>query len=442
MAPHRRASWRLAAVGLGVLALISTACSSKSSAPPPPKVTGILGFDENAAKAAFVPPVSKDAFFACGSDKSAFGTELLDTAPNKAKVLNEWGDIVPGEQVYEAGTVTEPNTLTGGAPGYFSGDLPPTHPFGRDFTFNMQLDPAYSQLSLKLGPGLGGNAPGFLHTEIPLGRLPHDSTGNVLDGFLPSEGDRAAAYGHWIIDCGHDSFQSEVHPPSFMAFAKQDGSTTVVHAFADPYYETQLFTPDASLANAVTNEARFTDPSTVPFPLSLYNNILQIAGVKEPKAGRLAAHMLISANRTSPVTWYACAPSGGSGNLNVSYHFNVRPGVSIAATTMGDIGCVQFTATIKSTYSPQVPDRQDCVVPWSVLNAQAQAALGNASLDIRGAIVDQVPASIAPKVERNPIVDCYPSLTAPALATGSGHSITTNANQPFPFYGEIQVSRG
>ncbi len=442
MAPHRRVPWRLAGAGLGLVALIGAACSSKAEAPPPPKVTAILGFDDNAARAAFVPPLSKQAFFACGSNTTAFGTELLDTAPNKAKVLNEWGDIVPGEQVYEQGTVTHPNTVTSGvAEGFFSGDLPPTHPFGRDFTFNMQLDPAYTQLSLKLGPGLTDLQPGFLHTEIPLGRLPHDGTGNVLDGFLPQEGDRAAAYGHWIIDCGHDSFISELHPPSFMSFAHQDGSTTVVHAFADPYYETQLFTPDPSLANAVTNTDRFTDPSTVPFPLALYNNILQIAGVKEPSANRLSAHMLIGANRTSPVTWYACAPSGGTGKLNVAYHFTVRPGVSIAAATMDDIGCVQFTATIKDSYTPQVPERQDCVVPWSVLNAQAQAALGNANLDIRSAIVGQVPASLVPKVERNPVVDCYPSLVAPALTEGSGHSVTTNAGQPFPFYGEIEVSR-
>lgn len=60
------------------------------------------------------------------------------------------------------------------------------------------------------------------------------------------------------------------------------------------------------------------------------------------------------------------------------------------------------------------------MVPWSVLNAEAAAALGDASIDIRGAILKQVPASIAPKVERNPVVDCYPSLVAPALATGSG----------------------
>ncbi|MDP9342096.1 MAG: hypothetical protein M3Q23_08355 [Actinomycetota bacterium] len=443
MAPHRRVPWHVAAASFAFLALVAAACSSSSGSPPPPEVHGILGFDDRAARAAFVPPISKEAFFPCGSNTTAFGTELLNTAPNKAKVLNEWGDLVPGEQVYEEGSVTGLNiTGPGQAPGFFSGDLPPTHPFGRDITYNMQLDSSYARLSLKLGPGLGGNAPGFLHTEIPVGRLPHDSTGNVLSGFMPQEGDRSAVYGHWIVDCGHDSFQSEVHPPSFMSFGHQDGSTTVVHAFADPYYETQLFNPDPSVAADVTNTARFSDPATVPFPLALYNNVLQIAGIKTPPANRLAAHMLIAPNETSPITWYACAPSGTSGKLSVNYHFNVRPGVRITEQTLNDIGCAQFTATIGSSYAPQTLKPESCVVPWSVLNAEAAAALGEASIDIRGAIVKQVPASIAPKVENNPVVDCYPSLVAPALTEGNGTAVASNASQPFPFYGEIEVSRG
>jgi hypothetical protein len=210
-----------------------------------------------------------------------------------------------------------------------------------------------------------------------------------------------------------------------MSFAHQDGNATVVHAFADPYYETQLFNPDPSLANALTDDARFSDPNTVPFPLALFNNVLQIAGIKQPPAGRLEAHMLLAANKTSPVTWYACAPGGTSGKLSYSYDFTVRPGV-----------------TIGKGYTPFVPKRESCTVPWSVLNEEAQAALGNSDLDIREAIVKQVPASIAPKVKRNPVVDCYASLTAPALSGGSGKTITPNAGQPFPFYGEISVSRG
>src|SRR5438552_3555096 len=83
--------------------------------------------------------------------------------------------------------------------------------------------------------------------------------------FFPQDGDRTAVYGHWIIDCGHPDFHSEVHPPSFMSFAHQDGNTTVVHAFADPYYEDQLFNPDPSLANQLSNTARLSDADTVPF---------------------------------------------------------------------------------------------------------------------------------------------------------------------------------
>jgi hypothetical protein len=185
----------------------------------------------------------------------------------------------------------------------------------------------------------------------------------------------------------------------------------------------------------LSDTARFSDPDTVPFPTALFNDILRIAGIKQPPANRLEAHELISANETSPVTWYACAASGSSGKLSYDYHFTVRPGVSIAATPMDDIGCVQFTATIGSSYTPATPQRQDCPVPWDLLSVQA-------GTDVLAALLKQVPASIAPQIKKNPVVDCYPSLVAPALATGSGKTVTTNAGQPFPYYGEIEVSRG
>ncbi len=435
MAPHRRTPWHVGAAAFALFALVAASCSKSSGSPPPPEVHGILGFDERTARAAFVPPIAKQAFFACGSNTEAWETLFGNgTPPNKWPDPVEWGDIVPGEQVYAEGSVTGLNSEPGETQSFFAGDLPPTHPFGRDITYNLQLDPPFTRLAMKLGTASTDIPAGSIHTEIPIGRLPHDSAGNVLDGFTPQDGDRTAVYGHWILDCGHPDFHSEVHPPSFMSFARQDGNTTVVHAFADPYYEDQLFNPDPSLSNALSNTTRFSDPNTVPFPTALFNDILEIAGIKQPPANRLEAHELISANETSPVTWYACAASG-SGKLTYDYHFTVRPGVSIKATPMDDIGCVQFTATIGSSYTPATPQRQDCAVPWDLLSAQA-------GTDVRAGILKQVPASIAPQIKKNPVVDCYTSLVAPALATGSGKTVTPIAGQPFPFYGEIEVSRG
>lgn len=79
-----------------------------------------------------------------------------------------------------------------------------------------------------------------------------------------------------------------------MSFGHEEGNTTVVHAFADPYDETQLFNPT-------------------------------------PR----------------------CAPGGTSGKLSVDYHFTTRPGVKITERAVDDIGCAQFTATVGSSYVPQ-----------------------------------------------------------------------------------------
>ena len=34
-----------------------------------------------------------------------------------------------------------------------------------------------------------------------------------------SEGDRVAVFGRWIVDCGHDDFHTEIHPPLLLASA-------------------------------------------------------------------------------------------------------------------------------------------------------------------------------------------------------------------------------
>ena len=102
------------------------------------------------------------------------------------------------------------------------------------------------------------------------------------------------------------------------------------------------------------------------------------------------------------------------------------------------------TAVIGMDYLPLTPARKDCVDPWSELNAQLQAALGNPNLDVKQLIEKQVPASFIPAVERDPIVDCYDPLQVapPQLGQAGTHRIVTSATQPFPFYGEVRVAWG
>jgi hypothetical protein len=274
--------------------------------------------------------------------------------------------------------------------------------------------------------------------------MPHDASGNFLPGFFPEDWDRVAVQGPWIVDCGHDDFHTEIHPATVMAVASQEGSTTVSHVFYSPYEVSQQFNPDPAEATDFSKPGRFHDANTSTFPLYVYRLLAGMAGVGAPEfqgADRLESHSLINAVRQpDPVTWYVCAPgkAPSSGKLSVSADFTTRSGVEISVTPRDDVGCAEITATIGSKYTPMPLERKDCELDWDILNQQAQAALMLPGLDVRKAIDALVPASIVDKVNQNPLVDCYDPLVAPALTSGQG--IKVSDDQPFPFYGQVNVS--
>jgi len=418
--------------------VLAASCGKEEAeGPPPPKVNGIVGFDENQAVAANGSIPDADPFFACGSETEAFGTELLSVPPNQARVLKEWGDVIPGKQMYEEGTATLTHVGHGG-------DLPFTHPLGDDFTTDVEVDEAYARLSQVVGQD-NPTKLGFVHTEIPELLLPITADGSIQPEFVMADGDRVAAYGPWIIDCGHNDFHTEIHPPSFVAFGHADGDVTVAHAVYRPYNTTQLFTPDVDALTDFSNPDRFNDPNTASFPQYLYKEILRLGDLGEEPfccADRLAAHMLIDATTDpSTVSWFVCAPPGGSGEVSATSKFTTRPGVSITSEIDQSIGCAKFTATIGDDYSPLVPERHDCTLDWDTLTKQAIDATGNPNLDVKKAIEDQVPASFIPKVEKDPIMDCYDLPEDPAPGGPDGQESFESADQPFPFYGVVEVSR-
>ena len=159
----------------------------------------------------------------CGSASAGFGTELLTTSPQNAHVRYEWGDVIPGKQMYEVGTAA--GTVVG-----HGGDLPFSHPFGDDLTFNVKLDRPYANLAQQVGTASSDIPTGSLHTEIPEGLLPRGTDGQIQPDFVVQDGDQVAAYGPWILDCGHTDFHTEIHPPSFVAFGSASSGTTTAPA--------------------------------------------------------------------------------------------------------------------------------------------------------------------------------------------------------------------
>ena len=427
--------------------LVLAACSSGGgggsiSGPSarPPVVDGVLGFDRDTAVDHDTQGTgtfrTASPVFSCGSATDTYAADLITNGPGKAHVRYEWGDVAPGLQAYAAGTVN--------GVAFSSADLPFTHPFGPDVTFEMGLDKPYADLAQVVGKGLSGIPPGALHTEIAQGLVPHGPDGDYLAGFTPAEGEWAAAYGPWVIDCGHDDFHTEIHPPTMLALAHVDGSTTVSNAFANPYIVTQLFNPDPATAADLADTKRLEAPTTVIFPNYVVNLILGMLGQGSPAfqgMDRLESHTLIDVNRfAGDITWYVCAPGTqpSGGTLDVTSNFTTRQGIDVTVTPRDEIGCAEVTASMGPSYTAAPLQRKDCELDWDQLNMQAGLALMRPDLDIRKAIKDLVPKSIAPKIERNPVVDCYDPLEAPPVGT-SGKAVVDDG-QPFPFYGSVEVS--
>ncbi len=439
-----RVRGRVAGAATAALVLLAACSAGGGGKPAPtgsrPRIDGYLGFDRTAAvdhdTQGFGGYPTADPMLSCGSDTQTYAADLVTAGPAKANVRNEWGEVRKGLQAYASGFVSNLH--------FGTGDLPFTHPFGSDMTFDMVLDQPFAGLAQTVGTGLGGTPPGAIHTEIAEGLIPHGADGDYLGGFTPSDGDRTAAYGAWVIDCGHDDFHTEIHPPSVFAFAHQDGGTTVSNAYANPYVVTQLFNPDPSVAADFGDPNRLTAPTTLIFPKYVVNLILGMLGQGPEEfrgINRLETHTLIDADSSvQDVTWFVCTPderpSGGA--LSIDSNFTTRSGVDLSVKPREDLGCAEVTATVTPSYAPLPLERKDCVLDWEVINKQARLALMDPDLDIRTAIKDLVPASIAKKVERSPAVDCYDPLTAPAL--GSSGKTVVDDSQPYPFYGRVAVS--
>lgn len=324
----------------------------------------------------------------CGSETAVYGRELLGgTPPSQIKVKNEWGDLVPGKEMMVSGTISHVE--------FSGGDLSFDHPFSADFTFDVALDEPYWPLARQLGPGASEGAGAHeLHMELEVGQLLHtqpqlegpaegaswltangQSHENLEAAYIPHEGERIAARGRWIIDCGHNDFHSELHPITFMAFAHQAGTKTIVHVLSNPYRVTQLY----GFGTAEVNSA----PKGTAFPQALEETI---ASVTERSIGGIPAAITLSAGieRTQPSTapWRVCGPSATSTKPRVHRDFVTREGVVISVKALKGTDCAAVSARVGGpkgefgTYTALQPPSRSCGLPYPLVDAEVAGGLG------------------------------------------------------------------
>jgi hypothetical protein len=356
-----------------------------------------------------IPPVPakplKEVKEVCGSETAVFGSELLTgTPPSNIKVKNEWADIVAGKDMMVSGKITHVV--------FSGGDLSFDHPFSTDFTFDVRLDEPYWPLARQLGSGAPEVGEHELHMELEVGQLlhalpqlkgpaegepwdllPQEQTNpltptlngqaheNLEAAYIPHEGDRIAARGRWIIDCGHNDFHAELHPITFMAFGHAVGpKATVVHVLSNPYRVTQLY-------GFGTVEVNSSSPKGTPFPQALEETITSVT--QRSIAGIPAAITLPTGiERTQPSTtpWIVCPPAG-NGN-HERYDFVTRQGVSVSVKPLKATSCAIASATVGGTqgefgkYTALQPPSRSCGLPYPLVNAEVAGGLGISGLRV------------------------------------------------------------
>ncbi len=436
-------------VVMGGAAVSNGSALSASRGPEPSRETVPLSFDAGAlARLNGVAPRA-DATAVCGSSTETFLTELFHTSPTAVKVNDEWGDIAGAKQVAVEGPVR--TTHLGPT------DLPLTHIYGDDLSMDVGLEPSLQPFSQHLGPS--NDPTDQLHVELASGLIPHavrssqasptetwrqasdvDLSG-FLDGFAePAVGDPALVMGRWIIDCGHGDYGTELHPMSFLAWSQAVGSTNVVHAYMNPYRDTQRYSPDASILGRVDDTSRFSNADVKPFVPYLIDEVLRLLN---GATDRLRSQELLEATRAAPPPWTVCAPAGSHGRLVVSYDIVTRPGVLVDVALDHARGCATFTVTLGSDYRPLDQTIRNCVLPWAYLNQIASDAVGS-PVDVRSLFESLLPPDLAARVVAlDPVVTCADPLAAPNVESApAGTRRRIDGTQPFPFYGVATVTRG
>jgi hypothetical protein len=325
-------------------------------------------------------------------------------------------------------------------------DVLADHPFGNDVVSDVTPDAAFSYLPFS--PAVTQRA---IHPEVEMDIFPRprpSATGVEEElGWTPQAADRTVMRGAWVLDCGHPPYGSEIHPPTFLGYARPaDARTTIAAAVVVPYRSSLLFNPDPALATDFANTARFSDPSTLPFSDALIFALQRAVNLSLP---RLTTHALMTANRFDTLDWAVCAPlpRPAGATLDASWRFTARTGVIVSAAMLDADGCVRFTATMTAAYTPMPLVHADMDWSWGEVSDTASSQLG-APIDVRQTLIQVAStfnpnASQAPALQPQnpPLVDAYmPLHTRPGAAADSPTAIDTAADdQPFPFYGRVHV---
>lgn len=350
-------------------------------------------------------------------------------------------------------------------------DVPFTHPFGQlDWNYLVLPDEQYRHL---LGPRNDNKD----KTDAERNIASQQAAGSKLDvsrGLLAVENDRGlcppefrvslfnrvAVFGRWIVDCGHDDYLTEIHPPLLSVYAdaspgsdvelKIENLKTRTKIISLPFLVSQEFEGGSLLEQLLKQLALVF---AFPLPgISLTDVVKARPIIKKPFSGRHEFSVVVR----PPVVPVQAARVRSKHDLYVQYHFTVRSGITINMTAEGPskeqpdavrITVVMDERDFKMDQAFLDRTRRDWLVSiadfkrlneevykvyQSLVPVIALADGGKASVFNRGILTDQYDS---PEARMS---TAYQTAFVRDLTSAPKYVI--NDLQPYPIYGWISVS--
>jgi hypothetical protein len=342
----------------------------------------------------------------------------------------QWMPVRPGVTSVAVGVALRPHVSTS--------DVPFTHPFGNDAVFYVAPDPAYRGLLDRGSRGAPGDpdAAGLGRAIVEARRrglaVPKGVLGVEIDkGLLPaafrpraprgprSAGDRVAVFGSWIVDCGHDDFHTEIHPPLAVAVARATPGRDAARStlIARPFLVGQrfdaagLYAPGQGLYGHLLDQVLhgrgpfFAFPQVSATPFEAAESLsYTLSPPRPPRPGEVLA-----------ATW----------------HLTVRTGVT-ASVTPGSGGLRVAVTMDPAGYVPPPRVTRTCTV--------SVARLARASGEVAGAIRKlRIVPGVARRLRAGIRTACD-AIPAPPRPVALDNAVVVDDSQPYPVAGWIDVA--
>ena len=283
---------------------------------------------------------------------------------------------------------------------------------------------------------------GSLHTEIEEGLIP--------EAYLPEANDWVYMRGHHIVDCGHENFTSEIHPPTILVKAHSDQQTGLVRStlIVAPYFTNQLYTGASDFL--IQGRKTFWDQMTALIGMNAVGPVNFVPGLHAPLEVLASIDNTPFAERIVARYKISLAPAVGKAAATARYHFETRPGVIVQVSRPSPAQAEVEVVLDPNTYIPfsspkctKVNYSFENVDAWTNWPSGAWRALTNSVLPLIPGAPPISPSLTAALNEGLILYECavpgkMPRSPGPVEEV-TDNQVLVNSGQAYPAYGWLDL---